>query len=513
MIRLAAFILAVASAAGATTVTEDFTSLEHRASSSTAVWNLAENRAHLPYFADAKGQGANSSIDIGTGKDGAFESSTYSNFDPSASSTLVTLDTSRVYEFTTFNLGAGVTLKGSGSAPLRIRVQGDASILGTIDLRGQAGSNLDGDTSQAPAGGAAGPGGGTGGNGGSTASGTAGTSADSGNLGSGKGGSNNLGTGAGGGGAGHDTGGAAGAGVGAGAAGGNYGDIMLSTLLGGSGGGGGGASSNSSGAGAGGGGGALSLEVGGDLHIFAAGQGRADGGAGGGPANGALQGGGGGGGSGGGLLFLSGGIFQNDGSILALGGSGGAVTLGGAGGNGQAGRTRIVNSVDNFYAGNVENPVPNMADFGRVVFDTSATFLIESTSYDTQNSAPTYTSAVTTGTVPGSTTAALEIAGSSDNFVLDTTGFVPAATPSLLDGKRYFKFRLSLTSVAAGSSPDIRSVVVDFTPKEQGKFSFGFAGCARVSPPGSAGSPFGALALLAYLVTLPIWGKRRRARR
>ena len=46
------------------------TSLLFKIASSTGVWNLAETRAHLPYFADTNGQGTDSRIDIGTGKDG-----------------------------------------------------------------------------------------------------------------------------------------------------------------------------------------------------------------------------------------------------------------------------------------------------------------------------------------------------------------------------------------------------------------------------------------------------------
>lgn len=528
---LLALLLLVSAAARAETFTESFKTLENYGTASTAVWNIAENRVHLPYRADSSTAtpggvqtvGTVTQVNIGTGKDGAFDASTFTAFDSNATSSLVTLDTSRVYEFTTFTLPAGVTIRGSGTAPLRIRVQGDAEIGGTVDLNGQPGSDLSADTSLTPSAGAAGPGGGDGGDGASTNSGIDGSSADLAGLGGGKAGTLNAGTGGGGGGAGYDTAGAAGAGAGAGAAGGDYGDILLASLLGGSGGGGGGAGDNASGGGGGGGGGAFSLSVGGDLAILSTGGIECMGGDGGGTANGALKGGGGGGGSGGAVLLLVGGLLSDAGHIKATGGLGGTVTLGGNGGNGQKGRTRFVNQTPNSWIftnpdPTAEEPTPNMGDFGEVVFDPSGPFVVESKAIDSGNSEPTYTAAAFEGAVLAPSTATLEVAGSSDGFVTDTTGFVPASDPSPLNGKRFFKFRLTLTSAlelapALPVSPDIRSVSVSFTPHEQGKFNFGFAGCARVSSSGGKAGPLGILAWLVYLLSLPSVARRRKARR
>ncbi len=503
--------------AHADTITEDFSTLTHFSSTSTAVWNLAERRGHLPYIVDdsASALNVNTPLDLGTGKDGDFSPNTYATFDKNASASLVTLDTSRTYEFTTFAIPTGVTLKGSGAAVLRIRVQGTVEVNGTIDLSGSAGADIEADTSQNPAGGSSGPGGGAGGRGGSTGSGNDGIAADVGNTGSGKGASPDKGDGGGGGGAGYVAAGQAGTGGAPGAGGAIYGDASLASFLGGSGGGGGASSANSSGAGGGGGGGALYLEAGGTAFISATGAIAANGGNGGGTASAVLRGGGGGGGSGGALAFFVGGLLTIDGNVSAIGGNAGPVGVGGggAGGLGRAGRTRVVNSMASNWAGaGPFNPVPQVPDTGVVVFNNSGNFVLESASYDTLNSSPTYTSAVAAGTFPAGTTATLSLAGSSDGFASDDSGYVASTALETLEGKRYFKFRITLASTNPAASPDVRSVAVTFTPHEQGKFAFGFAGCARVSRV-SRGGPLGVFVFLAYLISLPILGRRRKARR
>ncbi len=120
-------------------------------SSSTAVLNLARGEVHLPFVVDrSEGAGGGAtggtdeddSLDMGRGVDGDFKPSTYAAFDSAAgaNSAVVTLDTSRTYEFRNFQLDSGVTLRGTGTAALKIRVQGTAIIDGTIDLSGNDGS-------------------------------------------------------------------------------------------------------------------------------------------------------------------------------------------------------------------------------------------------------------------------------------------------------------------------------------------------------------------------------------
>jgi hypothetical protein len=69
MRRLAFPLLMLSVMAGADTVTESFSDLDHFSASSTAVWNIAGTKAHLPYFANTNGVGTDTQINIGTGKD------------------------------------------------------------------------------------------------------------------------------------------------------------------------------------------------------------------------------------------------------------------------------------------------------------------------------------------------------------------------------------------------------------------------------------------------------------
>lgn len=515
---LGLLLLAVSTGAGAETLTEDFKTATHRDPSGIAVWNLAETRAHVPYFADTNAGLPNGPddkrINIGDGSDGAFDSTTFATFDPAATATKVTLDTSKIYQFTTFTLPAGVTLTGSGSSALRIRVQGAVDISGTINLNGGGGADGSADTSLNPAGGTSCCGGGAGGAGASNGTGSDGVSGDLGNIGSGKAGSKSVNDGGGGGGAGYRTDGDPGeAGVGGpGKEGKDYTDNLLSKLQGGSGGGGGGAGANSNGAGGGGGGGALQIECGGTLTVRAGGSLYSKGGAGGAVTDVTRKGGGGGGGSGGSIALFAGGQFTNNGSIRATGGAGGVgAGTGGNGGAARDGQVRFVNAQNDGWIGGDENPLPNMANFGQVQYDTSGSTVLLSKSYDIANSNPTYNSSTISGTFPAATTTVLEWAGSSDDFASDNTGFVPTSNLSTLNGKRYVKFRITMNSTNPAQSPDVRSVTLDYTPREQGSFTFALAGCARVGP-GRGSSPWGWLGLCAYLVSLPILAGRRRGR-
>src|SRR6185437_15937431 len=120
-------------------------------SGTTAVFNLAAQKIHVPFIVDrtcdATTHGAGTAcagsaeadpINIGVGSDGPFDATTLTRFDTNHGSVAgtITLDSSRDYQFTTFDLPAGYTIRGSGTRPLVIRVQGDITVDGVIDVSG-----------------------------------------------------------------------------------------------------------------------------------------------------------------------------------------------------------------------------------------------------------------------------------------------------------------------------------------------------------------------------------------
>ena len=256
-----------------------------------------------------------------TGADGAFNP---------ASSTTLALPPDGVFNFTTINIPAGVTVRfarNAANTPATLLASGNVSIAGTLDVSAAAGGTGALGTSLASNAGAGGPGGFDGGTG------TNGIVATVGGSGLGPGGGAGGGVGAGGGGGGFAARGGVALG---GAAGGEaYGAPALLPLVGGSGGGGGGAAFGNTGCGGGGGGGALLIAASGTITFT--GTILARGGFGGSIA-GAL--GPGGGGSGGAVRLAATTIAGSGGSIqVAAGGAGTAV--GARGGDGSAGRIRI----------------------------------------------------------------------------------------------------------------------------------------------------------------------------
>ncbi|MEY3015564.1 MAG: hypothetical protein RIT45_4299, partial [Pseudomonadota bacterium] len=266
----------------------------------------------------------------GSGKDGDYLATSNKNL------------TGGTYEFKSFVIQKGVTVRVTGSSALILKVQGNVQIDGVLDLSGYQGQDINsccGSTS----GGQAGPGGSNGGGGpyGSSGSKGGGSGGGSGGCGSGYG--------SGGGGGGYGTGGGTGTttnwscGPG-GAGGGTYGDALLGSFLGGSGGGGGGygGAANSSGGGGGGGGGAVRIDAA-AIAIGASGKISANGGRGGNVTS-DRDGGGGGGGSGG-AIWLRGGKVTISGAVEAVGGDSGKSDkqsgYGGDGGKGGNGRIRI----------------------------------------------------------------------------------------------------------------------------------------------------------------------------
>jgi hypothetical protein len=492
-------------------IVQDFTNGIADASS-TGVLNIASGQIHLPFVVDRNegaGGGAppndvdeDEAVNIGRGGDGAFDTSTYARWDLDSNPSTVTLDTSRIYEFTTFNLNTGTTLLASGTAPLRLRVQSTVTINGTIDVSGDDGSFVSG---SAAAGGSAHAGGAAGAAGGSPFVGAAdaGTSAD-GAVGGGAGGtSGNPANG--GGGAGYGTAGVTGSG--GTAAGATYSDEYITgLLLGGSGGGGGGGQNvgNTFGASGGGGGGVVFIQAGGKISIGSTGAILADGGNGG---EGAGGGGNGGAGSGGAIVLVSGSTIENAGTLEAIGGTGPNGTTGAGSGQGSVGRIRYVSFIGDItpIGSGSEQPAPTSATFGQTYYKSLASATVITPAYDSQNSAPTYTLATPQQTVPAGSSITLEIAGSSDGFVADDTGWVSLSNLGALQSKRYYRFRAQLQAGLRGETPVIESVQLSVNDREQPVFSFTLGTCAGTPAPTMNTSPWSAPASLVLMALWLLW--------
>lgn len=260
----------------------------------------------------------------GTGLDGAY------------SATATTTLAGGTYNYTTFNIDAGVTVTVTGSQPLVIYCTGAATINGSLIAAGEDGNN--GVTYvSAGTGGAGVAGGGNGGNG-SFSSPSGPLNGISGN-GSGAGG---MGQGwSGGGGAGYSVSGASSGGAG-GVGGPAYGAAAITGTDAGSGGGGGSGGYDCGAGGGGGGGGYITIQAA-SINISSSGEIRVNGGNGG--SDGTGNCGGGGGGSGG-SIWLVAPTMTNNGLLYAVGGTGGASAVPGSpyygtGANGADGRIRL----------------------------------------------------------------------------------------------------------------------------------------------------------------------------
>lgn len=260
-----------------------------------------------------------------TGADGEFAPT---------SNTVKQLPESGVFNFTTVNIPAGVTVtftKNAQNTPVTMLATGEVTIAGTIDLNGSNGNYI------IP--GVSGPGGFDGGQGGVVS--------QFGRRGEGPGGgsggtslntnTSNLPVGGGGGG-GFASNGVTGGGyyssIG-GAGGGIYGNERILPLIGGSGAAGGGGSTNNVGGAGGGGGGAIVIASSGIINLT--GVITANGGKG--AVGESPYGGSGGGGSGGGIRLIANTISGN-GTLSATGGTGGSSSWG-FGGAGGVGRIRL----------------------------------------------------------------------------------------------------------------------------------------------------------------------------
>ncbi|MCZ6690410.1 MAG: hypothetical protein O7H41_12465 [Planctomycetota bacterium] len=292
-----------------------------------------------------------STLDSGTGADGAFDSTTYTSGNLPGITKVglkVTVDTDNVtkqgaYDFTSFSLGASYTLVAFGSRPLEIRATGNVTVDGFIELFGADGGNSGSGIAAGPGGvpAAAGAPGGKGGE----PSGANGLSGQG--TGGATGGITSISQPGGGGGgasfATRGTAGSSGAGGSGGSSGATYGDAYLFPIRGGSGGGGGGGRRNQPNAGGGGGGGAgggaIRISSGADVTI---GGTIAAGGGSGGVTDITAAGGGGSGGS---IHIQAMGDLTIGGAVLAQGGGAGAATgTGTSGGRGGNGRIRLEDS-------------------------------------------------------------------------------------------------------------------------------------------------------------------------
>ncbi len=490
-------------------ITEEFSNVSQK-DTSTAIWNIGLSEIHPTVKVDnyqvLSGDTPTAvTFDVGDGSHGDFNSSTYANFG-SVVGLLITIDASvfPILKFSNFNLEAGYTLT-SVNGPLIIYSQSDVVVDGVIQCSGANGSPALGTTGGA--GGAGRCGGNTGGAGGNlAASGMAGAPATGSVRGGGGGTYTGAAPGAGGGGAGTFSGNAGGTGQSstpatnaggvAGAAVANHDFTILTSTPSG---GGGSGSDTEGGGGGGGGGGTVIIHAVGNVTITAAGQILARGGNGG-SAN---TGGGGGGGGGGSVkIFTVGNLTLTSGiEVDVNGGTGTVPTLANAGDGaaGSFGRTWIVSTT--FSGTGSESQFSNLWSIGVSNFSTAAEAIV-SKSYDTQSDTTQYQSILTN---PISSEIAVEVAGSTDNFVTNDSGWLPGSQINLLNTKRYVKFKITLTNTSPTVPTKIFSIainlnsglsVVDSTLQQD--FNFKGCGLIRVSSGSSAGvsSLFAALGLL-----------------
>ena len=358
-----------------------------------------------------------------TGADGAFNPTT---------STTLTLPPDGVFNFTTINIPAGVTVtftRNPANTPVSLLASGNVIIAGTIDVSGSpGGSGVQGATNVANNGGAGGPGGFDGGDG------TDGITSTTGGSGLGPGGGAGAPTGGGPGGG----GGFAGPGTaGSGAGGPAYGTPTLMPLIGGSGGGGGGAPFGHTGGGGGGGGGALLIASSGTITF--AGTILAKGGQGG-ATVGCCTPGVGGSGSGGAIRLV----------VTTITGSGGLINVSGAGsvyGAGSIGRIRVeafTNTATINYA-----QVPSIAQPGALALPGTPTLMITSVAGVGAPASPTGAYATPDITLPAGTANPMTIGLTASNIPLGTAVTV---TVKPLDGAASSATSTALSGALAAST-------------------------------------------------------------
>jgi hypothetical protein len=262
---------------------------------------------------------------------------------------------------------------------------------------------------------------------------------------------------------------------------------------GGAGGGGGGAYTTTSvrGGGGGAGGGAIRITTAGNLTVTSTGRILAVGGSGGAVVG--ISSGAGGGGAGGSIWLEVLGVYSNAGEVRAdragTTSSVGGAPVGGDGGRGAQGRTWITyGTLDAVAIPIYEGPSSSLADSGQVHYSAQS-FIGQSLAYDSRNTSPDYVSAQLTQTLPYNSTTSLQVAGSSDSAFTQSTGFVSTSNLSALRGKRFLKFRVTMTETTGGTTAlnplAVSQVAVTFNGHKAEQFNLK-AACGRLSGPPEA---------------------------
>lgn len=493
----------------ANVIVENFTSQQQK-NSSTAIWNQALGVIHptllVKDFQAPAGPVTSLAFDVGDGIDGAFDSTTYSNFG-SVAGFLITIDAlvHPVLNVTKFQLDTGYTLK-TINGPLVIHSLSSVIIDGVIDCNGQ-----DGFPAVAAIGGnpglgkCAGLNGGRGGN--ASQSGFSG--APTVGLVSGGGGgifSSVAAPGSGGGGGGAYAGNPGGSGLNstpannAGGSGGNGAagaDHQFSIISGSPGGGGGSGSSTQGGGGGGAGGGIIIIHAVGDVIINATGAILALGGNG-----GAANSGGGGGGGGGGSvkIFTPANLHLDSGTPINVSNGVGSIPTvanAGDGGLGSYGRTWDISAT--FTGLGSESHASGLLQLGTPEFSIGSPQYAVSKSYDTQFSLSSFKS-ISANTL--SPDVNFEVAGSDDNFVSSDSGWISAASITTLQKKRYVKFKLILTNSNAATPTQVSDVYINYDLGILEEFQFKSAGCGRIQNESTSTKKFFLLVLLLLMPLL-----------
>lgn len=521
MKAVAAFIFCFVSAgAFAAEVRETF---ESRAtfSTGTAIWNHALGKIHPSLLVVNYGPGGTSkAFDVGDGSHGAFgpDSASLARFSVNGdvSGNIVRLDTALypVLKVTSFHLPLGWRLEPVGPNPLVIYSLSDVIVEGEIWCHGRDGDNGVGAT---PGQGGEGRcGGQAGGDGGAlSTAGQDGADAHAtvlGGVGGDFAGAANPVSGGGGGGwntvqptPASDvtaTGGLAGQ---------SANDPEFLNLLGGAGGGGGSGTAAVAGGGGGAGGGLVIIHAVRDFNIGTAptsltGFIYVNGGNGG---DASAGGGAGGGGGGGGIQVLVGGtinIYNNDGSGASQGNNGTGGTNGtdngGTGGLGRSWWASVAYNGIGYYTPAEEATFA----IGNVEFSNAAQ-TVETSVLDLANNFVRLNSLTV---LPASTDFLLQIAGSSDNFVSDDSGWT--TNLGVLSRKRYVKLRLTLTATNVNTPDMADTVTLDYSPGDREDFAFKAAGCGRVDGSGGGGMQIGLHLVLLFVLPLLLVAARFRVR-
>ncbi|MBY0517458.1 MAG: hypothetical protein K2P81_11140 [Bacteriovoracaceae bacterium] len=500
-------LLLISSTAHSVQLTADLSS---GVGTNTCDWNTTLGKIRAPLSANG------TALNFGTGADG------HCNFSGTKAA--------GTYNCKTLTISSDVRF--TGSSPVVIRVQGQATISATLSVDGFPGTNgtqTSPPTSVNVAGGAAGPGGFKGGDfDGSILVPSNGNSDDV--AAAGQAGGNGLQNAAelngagGGGGGGNSTIGLLGAdGI---ATAGNQGfggansatetttvdtDFDI-TLIGGAGGGSGGSGVESAsstfyyGGSGGGGGGALHLIVGGEILITSSGIISANGGKGG---NASQLGAGGGGGAGGAIFLQAAGSVTNNGIIRANGGAGGTVSSstterGGSGGAGGNGFVRI-DTFAGSLSGSASTPAANNSL--NVSYSLAACSSV-TTAFDTIGILNRFTLGSAIQTLNGGTLT-IQVQESSDGV---TWGGLVALTSVTTFTKRYLRFDISLTSASTTSSPELDSIIVNYDVIEKSTEEFKSSvscGSVDMNPPNGPG---GISLLTGLLLALFVFIPKRKLR-